>query len=175
MHPCWAWDFKKILNYSIFLTITVHHTNRVLSLFSFTGVHEPQSSPPAQRLRHHRRWQLGYLRDCFITAREEPDVHSAQLRQASSSSGGQRTQAPPPRPQHQAERSRRRVHALTLNAAITPAFWFLQYDRLEIVHHCMLWFLICALMCMCSTRTARSQRDSLPLLWWNTMLWTRLI
>lgn len=86
MHPCWAWDFKKILNYSIFLTITVHHTNRVLSLFSFTGVHEPQSSPPAQRLRHHRRWQLDYFRDCFITAREVPDVHSAQLRPATDTS-----------------------------------------------------------------------------------------
>ncbi len=95
----------------------------VFSLFWFAGVHEPQSGPPAQRLRHHSRWQLGYLRDCFITAREVPDVHCAHLRPASSSCRGHRAQALPPRPQHPAERSRIKRSRQWLRedrAAITP-------------------------------------------------------
>lgn len=52
----------------------------MLSLF-ITVLHEPQSGPAAQWFRHHWRWQLGYLRDCFITAWKVYDVHGARLPQ----------------------------------------------------------------------------------------------
>ncbi len=112
----WAYEIKTnkiwiIPNFWPLLYITL----TVFSFFPFAGVHEPQSGPPAQRLRHRSRWQLGYLRDCFITAREVPDVHRAHLRPASSSCGGQRARALLPR--HNTRRSGdARVHALTLNA-----------------------------------------------------------
>lgn len=48
----------------IWFQARIHHA---LSFSSFTGVREPKSGPPAQRLRHDGRWQPGYLRDGTLT------------------------------------------------------------------------------------------------------------
>lgn len=129
-------------------------TLTVLCLFSFTVLHEPQSGPPAQRFRHHWRWQLGYLRDCFITAwnmmymgqgspsilsfcgRQQPNVLPPSLKTPGWAEQETRTCS---------ERTRQWLQrgqaAITQDEALvrlyTPAFWFLQYpsDRLYTVYY----------------------------------------